>query len=181
MRMIRWILFFSLIAAQSAAQSIYAVRNGNIKFYSDAPQELIKAYSGDLNGAVDFSKKTFIFRIGISSFEGFNSPLQREHFNENYMETNVFPLATFTGKIIESIDLSKNDSYRIRAKGKLKIHGIEQERIIPATVNVKDGKVFIHSDFTVWLADHKIKVPRVVNNKLSQEIHVEMSAELNAN
>ncbi len=159
-----------------SAQHIYEVRQGDVKFYSDAPEELIKAYSGKLKGIVDFSKRTFAFKINIASFEGFNSALQREHFNENYMETSVFPLATFAGKIVENLNFKKEGTYKIRAKGKMKIHGIEQIRILPVTMLVSRKEITVTADFTVLLADHQIKLPRVVNNKLSEEIHVSISA-----
>lgn len=178
--MIRCLLFLCLLATPSFAQQLYEVKEGNVRFFSNAPQEIIKAYSADLNGIIDFSKKTFVFKISISSFEGFNSPLQREHFNENYMETSNFPFATYTGKIIENIDLSKNENYQIRTKGKLKIHGVEQERIIVATVSVKNKVITVSSNFIVLLEDYQIKIPRVVDYKLSQEINVSMYAELKA-
>jgi hypothetical protein len=44
----------------------------------------------------------------MQTFEGFNSALQREHFNENYIESNRFPDASFNGKIIEDIDFAKD-------------------------------------------------------------------------
>lgn len=159
-----------------SAQNVYEVKEGTVKFYSDAPEEIIKAYSGSLKGIVDFSKRTFAFKISIASFEGFNSALQREHFNENYMETSLYPLATFAGKIVEDINIQENGTYKVRTKGKMKIHGIENMRIIPATITISNKDISITADFTVLLADHQIKVPRVVNNKLSEEIHVSISA-----
>lgn len=160
------------------AQKIYEVNNGTIRFHSDAPQELIRASSDKLRGVIDVEKKIFAFKIGISSFMGFNSPLQKEHFNENYMETDFFPEASYSGKIIEDVDLSKDGEYTIRAKGKLKIHGIEQERIIRAVVITKKGKISIQSDFVVLLFDHSIKIPKVVDNKLAPEINVSVNATL---
>ena len=72
------------------AGPVYEVRESNVKFHSKAPKELISAASGKLTGVVDIERKSFAFRIAVTSFEGFNSPLQREHFNENYMETVQF-------------------------------------------------------------------------------------------
>lgn len=160
------------------AQQIFEVSSGTVSFHSDAPKELISASSSGLKGIIDVPKKTFAFKIGISSFMGFNSPLQREHFNENYMETSVFPEAAFLGKIIEDADLSKEGTYVVRAKGKLRIHGIEQERIIRSVVTNRNGKLVIKSDFTVLLADHDIKIPMVVSNKLAPEISVSVNATL---
>jgi hypothetical protein len=175
-------LLFCLLAlccvVPAGAQNIYEMRKGNISFHSDAPQELIRASSDKLQGIFDLSKKTFAFRIDIASFIGFNSPLQREHFNENYMETTIFPQAVFVGKIIEDTDLGKDGEYSVRSKGKLKIHGIERERIINARVTVAGKKITVKSDFIVLLADHDIKIPRVVYDKLSPEINVSVNAQL---
>jgi hypothetical protein len=159
-------------------EQVYEITSGTIHFHSDAPQELIRATSKNLIGAVNISKRTFLFRIGIASFTGFNSPLQKEHFNENYMESEVFPYAAFTGKIIEDVDLSKDGDYNIRAKGKLMIHGVEQQRIIKCHITCKDGIISVQSDFVVLLADHNIKIPRIVSDKLSPEINVSVSAVL---
>ena len=87
--------------ANAPLQQDYKVTNGSISFRSDAPLELIKAQSNELKGLFIPDKKQFAFIINIKSFKGFNSPLQQEHFNENYLESNKFPVASFEGKIIE--------------------------------------------------------------------------------
>lgn len=169
-----------LFPQRGAAQGggIYQVKSGSIDFYSNAPKELIQASSDKLKGLVDITRRTFAFKIAMSSFMGFNSPLQREHFNENYMETSMFPEATFTGKIIETADLSADGEYQVRAKGRLSIHGITQERTIKVNLVVKKQLMQVTSDFTVLLADHDIKIPRVVYNKLAAEINVSLKATL---
>ncbi len=159
-------------------QVIFTANNGLVKFKSEAPLELINAGSKELKGAIDVSKNTFAFRIRIKSFDGFNSPLQKEHFNENYMESVKFPEATFAGKIIETIDYTKKGKYTIRAKGKLLIHGIEQERIIKSEIEILDKSIILNSTFTVLLSDHQIPIPRVVKEKLANEITVTINAEL---
>jgi polyisoprenoid-binding protein YceI len=114
----------------------------------------------------------------MNSFRGFNSPLQQEHFNENYVESGVYPDASFKGKIIEDEDLTKDGTYIIRAKGMLTIHGVPQERIIRSTVTVKQGRLSLNTNFTVLLTEHNIKIPRIVSEKLSAEIKVEIQANL---
>ena len=157
---------------------IYKTDNGNIAFRSDAPLEIIKAASTKLSGRIDENKRTFAFRIPIRTFQGFNSSLQQIHFNENYLETDKFPDATFSGKIIEPIDFSKSGKITIRAKGILKIHGIEQERIIKSEVTILDQKIHLESFFTVQLTDHGIRVPKIVHEKIANEIKVNVSADL---
>lgn len=165
-----------LFSNQLHAQSVYHVTNGSIDFNSNAPNEIIKATSEGLHGVLDIEKNIFAFKIDMTTFEGFNSPLQREHFNENYMESHIYQEAKFSGKIIENVNLKKNGSYTIRAKGKLDIHGVSKERIIYIDIAVEGSSIIAKSDFKVLLADHDIKIPRVVYDKLATEVNVSMNA-----
>ena len=162
------------------SQSRFAIQEGTVSFVSDAPLEYITAKSKALKGLIDINQRTFAFTIDISSFEGFNSPLQRVHFNENYMESNTYPTATFAGKFIEDVDLTQNGTYEVRVKGKLKIHGIEKERIIKGTVVVADHEMHLSSAFTVLLEDHNIRIPRVVFQKIAKVVTVEVEAQLSS-
>jgi hypothetical protein len=172
------ILFVTLTADAIPQTGIYRTDTGNIAFRSDAPLEIIKAASDKLSGLIDEGKRTFAFKLPVRTFEGFNSVLQQIHFNENYLETDKYPDATFSGKIIEPIDFSKPGKIIIRAKGILKIHGIEQERIIKSEITVLDHKIHVESFFTVQLADHGIRIPKIVHEKIANEIKVNMTADL---
>ena len=168
-------LFFSTLFASLSAQ-IYVCKTGSIKFVSEAPLELIKAQSTKATGVIDLATKNVAFSIDIDSFDGFNSGLQKEHFRENYMETGKYPKATFKGKIIEDVDLTKDGVYTVRAKGNFMIHGTEKEQILKAKLTVKAGTILVESSFEVLLDDHDIKVPKIVNQKIASVIGVEVSA-----
>jgi len=169
------VVLFSFV---NPVNKIYSCNNGEVSFVSDAPLEVIKASSKEMKGAIDATNRTFIFTVDANSFHGFNSGLQREHFNENYLETTRYPKATFQGKFIEDIDFNANGTYEIRAKGTLDLHGIKQERILKGAITIRGDEVSIHSQFTVLLEDHDIKIPRVVYQKISPEIAVTIHADL---
>lgn len=160
------------------ASEVYMSKTGTVKFVSDAPLERIEAQSNKLSGALNVTQRTVAFSLPILSFQGFNDPLQQEHFNENYMESNQFPKGTFSGKIIEEVDLSKAGTYKVRAKGMMNIHGVEKERIIAGTLVVNASGINLKSAFDVPLADHEITIPKIVNQKISEVINVEISADL---
>ena len=175
------ILVFSLVllsALVNAPPLLFTVSKGSITFRSDAPLELIKASSNLLKGIFNAEKKQFAFTLNVNTFKGFNSPLQEEHFNENYMESDKFPRASFEGKIIEDVDLYKDGYFNVRAKGNLTIHGVVQERIIKCEINIKNGIVSVKSNFTVLLSDHNITIPKVVHEKLASEIKIDVKADL---
>jgi len=167
------LLFLYLFPFFVSSQKL-TLSQGEIHFISNAQLEVIKASSKKLTGKIDLSTNQFAFKIDIKSFDGFNTDLQRDHFNENYMESEKFPTATFSGKIIESIDFNTNGEHEVRAKGELVIHGQSQIRIIKVKISIKDGNIQVASAFKVPLADHAISIPRIVNQKIATEIDVEM-------
>ena len=80
-----------VILAQSTS-GIYIAKKNLVTFNSKTQTELIKASSSELKGIIDSEKRIFAFTVAMKTFDGFNSPLQKEHFNENYMESEKFPI-----------------------------------------------------------------------------------------
>jgi polyisoprenoid-binding protein YceI len=168
---------FILIVSTTLENQIIKTRKGTISISSDAPLEIIKASSQALKGVIDTDKNTFAFSISNRSIVGFNSPLQQEHFYENYIEAQKYPKSSFEGKIIEQINFAKDGDYTVRAKGILNIHGVEKERIIKSTLRIKNGIFFVSSQFTILLSEHNITIPKVVYQKIAEEITIKVDAE----
>jgi hypothetical protein len=97
------------------------------------------------------------------------------------MESTQHQEASFIGKIIEKTDFSQDGEYVLRAKGKLKIHGIEQERIIRSRVVSKNGVLQLNAFFTIFLNEYDIMIPKIVQQKISEEIQVSVRAALLCN
>jgi len=173
-------LFFciSLLAFSLAcsAQPKFATDRGEVAFTSNAELEIIKASSTKVRGLIDPASNQFAFSVDINTFTGFNSDLQREHFLDNYMEIDKFPKASFSGKIIEQIDFTKDGDYDVRAKGDLDIHGQKQTRIIKSKISVRKGDIVVESVFSVPLDEHSIVIPKIVNQKIATEIEVHFKA-----
>jgi polyisoprenoid-binding protein YceI len=160
------------------AQNKFTSTSGEIKFASRAQLELIQASSSKLQGILDPVTNQFAFLVNVQSFMGFNSDLQRKHFNENYIESEKFPDARFSGKIIEQINYSQDGTSEVRAKGELDIHGQKQTRIIKAKVTIKGNQLIIEAHFVVPLSDHSITIPKIVSQKIATEIEVDMNSTL---
>lgn len=173
----RLLILYGLVM-QLNAQDIYLTHEGQVTFTSSAPLEIISAQSNKLSGAIDLSNNHFAFRISNRSLVGFNSDLQQEHFYENYMEVDKYPYSTFQGKIIEKINKEAKNTFRVRAKGILSIHGVEEERIIDVVIEFVDYSIKISSDFNVALEDHNIRIPSIVYQKIAEIIDVEVRATL---
>jgi len=168
--------FVDVIFAQT--NQYLKTSSGMVEFVSDAPLELISAKSERLNGILSVNNSEFAFEVAITSFVGFNSPLQNEHFIENYMEADQFPTAVFSGSIIEIIDFEMMGLLKVRAKGKFNIHGVEQMMILDVILNIKEDIIIADSEFDILLEDYKIKIPKIVNKKIANLIHITVHVEL---
>jgi polyisoprenoid-binding protein YceI len=173
-----WTLIFSLSVFVGHAQKKFVADKGEMSFTSNASLEVIKATSHQMQGIVDPANGQVAFIVKVKSFEGFNSNLQKEHFNEKYMESDKFYNATFTGRIVEQIDFSKDGEYTVIAKGGLTIHGKKQPRMITGKIKIEKGKLIIDSSFDVTLADHDIKIPEIVGAKIATKIFVKLNVAL---
>jgi hypothetical protein len=177
-RFVGILLIYLALTVNLQAQNRYFIVNSEVTFISDAPLERIDAKSTQMKGVIDTDTRSFAFSVANESFEGFNSVLQKDHFNENYIESDKNPSCLFSGKIIDEINFQKDGTYLVRVKGILNVKGVPQERIIKSTIWVKGDDIFIECDFGVLLADHEIRIPRIVQQKIAPEIKIGVKAKL---
>lgn len=155
------------------------IGSGSITFISSAPHEHITATNTAVSGVLSLDERSFAVRVPMRSFVGFNSPLQKEHFEENYLEAVLHPNALFEGRIIEAIDLRTPGQKQVRAKGRFTIHGVARERIVLCDIIIERtptgrNTVHVRAELTVPLADHDIRVPRIVQQKIASVIDVKV-------
>ena len=173
------ILAFIFLTALSAGAQKFITKTGYIKFYSDAPLEKIAAHNRQVNCALDATTGDFIFRVLMKSFE-FEKALMQEHFNENYVESDKYPNATFLGKItnIKDINLTKDGTYDANVEGKLTIHGVTNNVKEMGTFEVKQGKLVGKAKFNIVVADYKITITGTVGSNISKTVEVTVDVSL---
>ena len=89
-----------------------------------------------------------------------------EHFNENYAESDKYPKATFKGVISKSSNNNQID-------GTLTFHGkSKQLKGIPINYVMKEGVIMLSGSFNVNVSDFDIKIPKIVQNKVSESVNV---------
>ncbi|WP_426671177.1 YceI family protein [Mucilaginibacter sp. McL0603] len=158
-----------------AGQDIYTCKNAKINIYSSAPIEDIEANAADGVSVYNSTTGDLAFSVPIRDFH-FPKSLMEVHFNENYMESDKFPKATFKGKVQEHPDLSKDGTYPITATGDFQVHGVTQTRTIAGNLKVSNGVVTMTSEFMVKCADHHIEIPQIVFHHIAESIRVRVSA-----
>lgn len=174
----RWILILALLISATlpgfAQSDILETRGGSITFYSKAPLEDIEAKNNKVISLLDTRKNEIAVRVPIKQFQ-FRNKLMQEHFNENYMESERYPHATFKGNINEIIDFTKPGTYDVSSTGILNIHGVNQKRTLKGKLTIDSLGMKLDTQFDVLLEDHKIKIPRLVFNKIAEKIAVSTS------
>ncbi len=162
----------TLLSAELEAQK-YFTRDGHIRFFSSAPLENIEAHNRQATSVLDAATGNIEFAVLIKGFQ-FEKALMQEHFNENYMESNKYPRATFKGSIgnMSEIDLERNGEYRAQVSGELTIRDITKPLDTEAVITVKDGQVSATTQFNVAVADHDITIPAVVRDNIARVIEV---------
>lgn len=154
-----------------AQAQLYTTKNSEIDFFSKTPIEDIKALNTKASSIINTSNAEIAVKIPITEFQ-FSNKLMQQHFNENYMESEKYPHATFKGKINEQINFTKVGTYDVSATGILNIHGVNQQRTIQGKLTVGDGIISLNSKFDVLLVDHKINIPKLVFKKIAEKIAV---------
>jgi polyisoprenoid-binding protein YceI len=173
------LILFMMIGISGYSQK-YLTKNGEIRLYSETPLETINPENKQVNAALDIQTGDFVFKVLMKSFV-FEKALMQEHFNENYVESDKFPNATFQGKVtnIKSIDFTKPGSYDVQVEGDLTIHGVTRKISEKGNFTVESGdKIHGTSKFLVIPADYDIKIPSAVMGKIAESIEVNVDIEL---
>ena len=171
---IGFLLLFSVTSTRS--QSIFTSEETNVTFFSSALIEDITAKNNTSTSLIKVASGEVVFRVPIKGFT-FEKSMMQEHFNEKkYMWSDKYPYATYEGKINGDYSLTENGTYKVTTTGTLTIRGVAKERTIEGTITVEDGKVKIHTEFYVLLADHKIERPTLVLEHIADKILVTLDA-----
>jgi len=180
MKKITLVIVAMMLTALTFGQR-YITKNGHIKFYSETPIESIEAHNRQVNSVLDVTTGEFVFKVLMKSFE-FEKALMQEHFNENYVESDKYPNATFKGKVtnLNDLDLSKDGKYEAEVEGELTIHGETQLIQTNGTFDVAGNEIKGTSVFIVKPEDYKIKIPNTVMNNIAEEIEVTVDIKLEA-
>ena len=172
-------LFFLVPSISSFSQKMIS-KTGHISFFSKTPMENIEAHNRQVVSILDIGTGDIMFNLLIKSFE-FKNALMQEHFNENYLESDKIPKATFKGTItnFSKIDFKKDGTYSAEISGTITIHGVPKQLNTTADIEVKGGVINAKSKFQLTPKDFDIKIPSLVEEKIAKQMDV--SVELTYN
>jgi hypothetical protein len=165
------VTLFALIFCN--AQEKMITKSGKITFEASVPAfEEVKAKNEGVTYVLN-PKTGEIASLALMKGFRFKLALMEEHFNENYVNSESYPKATFKGKIqnFDSTALTATaKDYTI--KGKLELHGKTNDVSAIASIRKVEGGIEIVSNFTVNADDYNIAIPAVVKSKVSNKVKV---------
>lgn len=174
------LFLLSMLGFATGTQAqVYSTSSGTIKFFSKTTAENIDATNNQVKAALDAKTGNVEFAVSINSFL-FKKALMQKHFQENYMESEKFPKSTFKGSIAENaaVKYGTDGVYPVSVKGKLTMHGVTKDVVIPGKVSISGNKAALSTDFKVLLEDYNIKVPANNASQISKSIQVSVDCTL---
>ena len=147
----------------------FSTKKGSVKFVSPTDPDVSainNEVSSKINGAGEIR-----FSLLFKGFQ-FKYAEMQTHFNEEYVESEKYPRASFTGTIqnIKSIDLTKDGKYTAKVVGTLTMHGVTKPVQTSATLNISKGKITAAATIGIILSDFNIDAS-AVTEKVDLEIN----------
>jgi len=103
-----------------------------------------------------------------------------EHFNENYAESHQYPKAKLKGSINDfSMDKLSDSPSTFYFNGELEFHGKTKTlENIELSISKKGDVINLSGEFTANPSDYDIKIPKIVRNKIANDVQVSFAFEL---
>lgn len=163
-------------AEHAHAQTKYLTKTGRVSFFSATPIEDIDARHQQAAAVVDLGTGQLAFSLLMKGFV-FKRTLMQEHFNENYMESDKYPRATFAGRLVafDAATLATAGPHPVQVAGDLTLHGVTRKVQVPGTLELKNGQLLAEATFPVASADYNIEIPLLVRNNIAKTMSVRVA------
>jgi len=172
-------------AGPLAGQEFHVDRNreNRVRFVSDAPLDDFEGVTSRIDGFLflageglegdsDLGASEFYFEVDLASLDT-GIGLRNRHMRDNYLETDTFPFATFSGRLIR-LDQAEGGRFQAVTRGMLGIHGLEREREIECTGEASGPGLRVRCAFQVALSDHGIPIPKLMFMKINEVMELDL-------
>lgn len=186
MKMKITLVFIFILLINPAFGSEYHVKKSeknSVVFVSDAKIETFEGKTSKIDGYLNLKDNTNLYEAELYFEVDLNSVdtgigLRNRHMREEYLHTDKFQFATFTGKINEVKKINDN-IFDVKVSGEMNIHGVTRKSTISGKIEFQsNGELNITSNFSVKLPDYKIEVPKMMFLKISEDIKLSLNFNL---
>lgn len=144
--------------------------HGKVEFHTSSIMSDIEAVSDEITASVDLESGLVDIRIPISSFE-FEYDMMKDHFNEDYLESDVYPDATFEGKVNQALG-DIESALEVDVTGDLIIHGVKKKISVTATISEKDGFTRVKCVFPIVFKDFNVDEPSILSKSVAKDVEL---------
>lgn len=172
----KYILFLLLpfLFSQEPNEKMIA-RQGSVSFFSYTSVEHIKAQNNQVLSVIDLSSNEIAISMLMNAFV-FEKALMRQHFNESYVESDIYPKATFEGEIID-FDPELEGVQTRMVRGTFAMHGVTKALEIKAKFEKQQGTFIVTGTFEAVVNDYRIKIPTLLKGNIAKTISVDFRFE----
>lgn len=165
------LLLFTIYGLSPAkAQDQYIERQGEVTFFSYTSVENIQASNNQVSTLLYPSSKKIGVQILMRAFT-FKKSLMYEHFNESYIESDLYPKAFFEGDIIDFDPEQEGTQTRI-IKGIFTLRDISKPIEIKVSITKSNKEYEISGMLEILIKDYEIKVPPILSPNIAKNIQV---------
>jgi hypothetical protein len=167
------------ISAISFGQNKFVTKTGSLNFEASVPTfEEVAAKNNSVTAIINTENGEIAALALVKAFR-FKNALMEEHFNENYAESHKFPKATFKGKLLDFSFEKLNETNKLFISGELEFHGVAKKfNKIPVILEYSSSSILLSGSFTALASDFGIKIPKIVQSKVTDEVQIAFNFEL---
>lgn len=168
-------VFLFVVYVQHAQERKVIARQGKVAFFSYTSVENIKAENNQVFSIIDLSNGEIAVSMLMRAFI-FEKALMREHFNESYVESDLYPKATFEGNIMDFDPIMEEEQTRM-VHGTMTLHDVSKELEIKTKIQVLNGHYVLSGTFETLVDDYEIRVPQLLAGNIAKTITVDFRFE----
>jgi polyisoprenoid-binding protein YceI len=136
----------------------------------------LRVRQGEARGDIDRLQEvgSVSLVIDTSSYNS-NIGLRDQDVQEHYLEVQQYPVIRFNSTGIQNIKRpqSPEDLWQITVRGRLELHGVQKEMIVPVRLLYQTNKITAQGNFRFVLEDFNIRVPTLLFLKAGNQVDVE--------
>jgi polyisoprenoid-binding protein YceI len=184
----RFIWILSLVLTSPSAPALAEVQR--FRLIPDESQIVTKSkdpFGGIVNGALrvrqgeargDIDRLQEVGSVSlVIDTRSYNSNigLRDQDVQEYYLEVRQYPVIRFDSIGLQKIERSQSpeDLWQITVRGRLELHGVQREVIVPLRLLYQTNKTMAQGNFRLVLEDFNIRVPTLLFLKAGNQVGVD--------
>jgi len=164
------LLLFLAIGLTNAKAQQHIERLGQVTFFSYTSVENIQAVNNKVLSIIDPESSNIEVSVLMRAFV-FKKSLMHEHFNESYIESDLYPRARLIGQIIDFDSSLMGTQTRI-IKGSFTLRNITKPIEIKAEITKSKNGYRIKGELEVKINDYEINIPPILSPNIAKKIQI---------